>query len=101
MARTMTVLVVATSLLLTSCATLFPKRNQPTIPVRCPAELLVDTEVQPLLPNGAGITRPQTDAQRAATAIYLAWLADATAWGRRGWERAETAKNWCKERENG
>lgn len=70
-------------------------------PIRCPAELLVDSEVQPEIPEEAGFPRPQTDGEKRATATYLAWLADLAAWGRAGWERSNVASDWCKERERG
>lgn len=67
---------------------------------------------EPLIPDTAGIVAPcdpanppigatpdQCEAERAATAAYLASDADRTEWGRGLASRATQGKAWCDARE--
>lgn len=79
------------SSLLTACAT--PSRPKP---VEQPAPRAVDPRVCARIeaepPVKGGIVQPATDAERAATDAFLNGEAEARAWGRRGWDRADLAK---------
>jgi hypothetical protein len=64
----------------------------------CPGALSADLPPQPVRDPKAGVAEPQTDAQKAAFALYLDWLARIGAWSRAGWARAAEAKAWCSGR---
>jgi hypothetical protein len=49
------------------------------------------------VPDAAGFPAPATEDERVATASYLTWLAEFSAWGREGNRRADKSATWCRE----
>lgn len=86
---------------LAACATPAPAITvQPSDRPQCPPGLLVPTEPQPLLPEGATVPRPIDAADAAGLELTLEHVAGVAAWGRRGWARADEARRWCESLRN-
>lgn len=88
-----TAVLLASSLILASCATPFPPDPGP---IEQPAAVAVDprlcapAEPEPLIVGT--IVAPVTEAERVATRDHLTSDAEGRSWGRRGWERSEIAR---------
>lgn len=92
--RPVTLLLLVASLGLASCETL--SANLPARP--CPPDVKAGKAgEEPRVPDDAGFPGPVTDDERAATAAYLTWLAEFSAWGREGNRRADKSAAWCRE----
>lgn len=80
------------SLLLTNCAT----PSSPDIhAARPPPEVCAAVQLEPRLPDDAGIPVAVTDPERVATASFLAWVAQLGDWGRAMKGRADKTVAWC------
>ena len=106
-----TALLAVASLALASCGGLSANRPPPA-PERCPPSLIAEVPAEPMIPTTAGIVAPcdpsnpppgtapeQCEAERAATAAYLASDAERSEWGRGLQSRAAAGKAWCEKRE--
>ena len=94
--RPVTLLLLVASLGLASCETL--SANLPARP--CPPDVKAGSPgPEPQVPTNAGFPRPAADDEdeKAATASYLTWLAEFSAWGREGNRRADKSAAWCRE----
>ena len=92
--RLVTHLLLAASLGLARCETL--PDSPPPRP--CPPDVRAGKAgEEPRVPDDAGFPAPVTEDERAATAAYLTWLAEFSAWGREGNRRADKGAAWCRE----
>lgn len=91
-----TVALFAASFLLSACATRSPRAVEPPPPPseacdpRLTAPLAVEPEVR------GGVVQPVTSEERQALEAFLTSEAEARAWGREGWARAELARRACR-----
>lgn len=77
-----------------ACATRSPLPPGPPVePQACDPRLSAPAEVEP--PVAGAIIQPATETERAAVGAFLSAEAQARAWGREGWARAETARAAC------
>lgn len=92
--RPVTLLLLVASLGLASCETL-----SASLPARpCPPDVKAGSSgPEPRVPDAAGFPAPATEDERVATASYLTWLAEFSAWGREGNRRADKSATWCRE----
>ena len=90
------IVLFASLCLLTSCATSSPA---PPAPVEQPRPRAPDPRVcadipdEPSLPAAASIPQPVTPAERAATALFLSFVASVQDWGREAARRAGIARD--------
>jgi len=91
-----TVALLAASLILTSCgarSSLPVEPIAPLAPAAIDPRLCAPLEAEP--PVDGSIVAPATPAEADTTRDHLTSDAEARAWGRRGWERADVAKAGC------
>ncbi|WP_341020645.1 hypothetical protein [Brevundimonas diminuta] len=91
-----TVALLAASLILASCGARSSLPIEPAAPVAPAAvdpRLCAPLEAEP--PAIGSIVAPVTAAEAVAVRDHLTSDAEARAWGRRGWERAELARLTC------
>jgi hypothetical protein len=81
-------------LMLASCA-------KPSSPTHLPPSLCAEVRPEPVIPNGAGIVQPVTEAEVEAVAGFLGWVSEALDWGRENAARAETARRHCRPHDPG
>jgi hypothetical protein len=88
------VVLFAALSLLSACATRSPLQPAPAIePQACDPRLTAPSEPEP--PVTGAIIQPATETERAAVEAFLSGEAQARAWGREGWARAEIARAAC------
>ena len=92
-----TAVLLASSLILASCATHsdleVPPAETPAAKA-CDPRLVTSLEAEPLV--AGSIIQPVTQAEVAAVRDHLTSDAEARSWGRRGWDRAGIAKEACE-----
>jgi hypothetical protein len=83
---------------MTACAPLWGKPNLKVDPERCPVEASAAVPETPRVPDGAGFPLPVTPAERAAVALYGAWLTSFGADDAVKTDRLRRVKGWCEAR---
>ena len=87
--------LIAASCLLSGCVTRSPSVPEPpqSAALAYDPRLLVDIPAEPSIRGG--LIQPATAEERAALEAFLTGEAEARAWGREGWARAELARKAC------
>lgn len=96
--RARTLMVVAACATQVACASWSAKPNLSVAPERCPSEGSAAVPDAPSVPDGAGFPLPITPAERAAVALYGAWLTSFGGHDAAVTDRLRAVKAWCEKR---